>query len=103
MNVGEEYQFGGKEIGIDHPISRADYLSGRCFGHDSSPLITSCPAPVNTSALSRQFKPLKTSISYKTPAFKKTAIELEPVGFISKGSGHPLQDRAIQSSWTANW
>lgn len=103
VNVGEEYQFGGKEIGIDHPISRADYLSGRCFGHGSSPLITSCPAPVNIPALSRQFKPPNTSIPYKAPTFKKTAIELEPVGFISKGSGHPLQDGETQSYWTANW
>ncbi|KAL4080204.1 P-loop containing nucleoside triphosphate hydrolase protein [Scleroderma yunnanense] len=102
VNVGGEYQFGGKEIGIDHAISRADYLSRRYFTRDSSPSATFSPAPLNSPVVSRHFKSLKPSLPYKGPTFKKT-IQLEPVGFISPGSGNSIQNRELQSSWTANW
>ena len=103
VGVGEEYQFSGREIGIDHPISRADYLSGKCFGRRSSSLINSCPSSANGSMLSKHIKSLKTSIPYRPPTLKKAAIELEPVGVISKSSANPTQNREFQSSWTANW
>ncbi|KAH7888361.1 P-loop containing nucleoside triphosphate hydrolase protein [Phlebopus sp. FC_14] len=98
---GGEYQFGGKEIGIDHSISRADYLSGKCFGRGSK----SSSGPAIVANTSKQFVPLKSSdltTPYKTPTRK--VIDLQPVNLVSV---QPKATTSItlgsQTCWTANW
>ncbi|KAG0704667.1 P-loop containing nucleoside triphosphate hydrolase protein [Suillus ampliporus] len=104
-----EYQFGGKEIRIDHPISRGEYLSGKCYGRGSVP----SPATTgnNTMKLSLRVTPLpstKMNIPYKTP-FKpmdKRAIDLHPVNLLSTrdpASAGPSKVKVSATYWTANW
>ncbi|KAI6026362.1 P-loop containing nucleoside triphosphate hydrolase protein [Pisolithus microcarpus] len=101
LEVGGEYECGGREIGIDHSISRSDYLSRRCFGHGPQPTPTA-----NSSASSKQFVPLKPNkltAPYKAPSHQKPAVELEPVGLSSTSSSRSLQRRETHRFWTANW
>jgi DNA repair and recombination protein RAD54B len=100
---GGEYVFGGKEVGIDHSISRADYLSGKCFGRGSK--VTSSTTTPSTSTIQKQFVPLKPSnlaIPYKTPT--RDVVDLQPVNLLSGPSNTPAQEpRGSKSYWTANW
>ncbi|KAI6157426.1 P-loop containing nucleoside triphosphate hydrolase protein [Pisolithus tinctorius] len=101
LEVGGEYQCGGREFGIDRSISRADYLSGRCFGRDPQPTPTA-----KSSAPSKQFTPLKPSkltAPYKAPAVHRPVVELEPVDLSSTGSSKSPQRREAHMYWTANW
>ncbi|KAI6121363.1 P-loop containing nucleoside triphosphate hydrolase protein [Pisolithus sp. B1] len=101
LEVGGEYHCGGREIGIDHSISRSDYLSRRCFGRGPQPAPTA-----NSSASSKQFLPLKPNkltAPYKAPVLQKPAIELEPVALSSTSSSRSLQRREAHTFWTANW
>ncbi|KAF9222619.1 hypothetical protein BS17DRAFT_802837 [Gyrodon lividus] len=102
---GGEYQFGGKEIGIDHLISRADYLSGRCFGRGSK--TASAPTAASAPATQRQFvtlKPSNLTTPYKAPTVQRKATDLQPVALLT-GQSHPvaLEPQGSRLCWTANW
>ncbi|KAG8213764.1 P-loop containing nucleoside triphosphate hydrolase protein [Butyriboletus roseoflavus] len=101
---GGEYAFGGKEVGIDHSISRADYLSGKCFGRGSKVILLNATVP-STSTSQKQSVPLKPSnlaTPYKTPTRK--VVDLQPVSLLSGQSNIPAQKpRGSESWWTANW
>jgi len=99
---GGEYVFGGKEVGIDRPISRVDYLSGKCFGRGSK--VTSSAATPSTSIIQKQPVPLKPSnlaTPYKTPTRK--VVDLQPVNLLSQSSITAQEPRGSKSYWTANW
>ena len=100
---GGEYEFGGKEVGIDHSISRADYLSGKCFGRGSK--VISNATVLSTSTSQKQFVPLKPSTlatPYKAPTRK--VVDLQPVNLLSGQSNTPAQEpQGSGSCWTANW
>ncbi|EGN99526.1 hypothetical protein SERLA73DRAFT_72346 [Serpula lacrymans var. lacrymans S7.3] len=100
---GGEYTLGGKEIGIDHAISRADYFSGSCFGRGA--VISSIQPQPSSSKPSKQFTPLKPGglgTPYKTPLVGKKGIPLHPVDLVStKSSSTKTQGQS--SHWTANW
>ncbi|KAG6378110.1 P-loop containing nucleoside triphosphate hydrolase protein [Boletus reticuloceps] len=103
VEEGGQYLFGGKEIGIDHPISRADYLSGKCFGRGSK--VTSSSAAPSAPTIQKQFVPLKPSnlaTPYKTPT--KKVVDLQPVNLLTGQSSTTAQEpRGSKSYWTANW
>ncbi|KAG1742218.1 P-loop containing nucleoside triphosphate hydrolase protein [Suillus lakei] len=104
-----EYQFGGKEIRIDHPISRGEYMSGKCYGRGSM------PSPTMTGndsvKLSLRVAPLpsaKMNVPYKTPlkAIDKRAIDLHPVNLLSTRdppSAGSSKAKVPATYWTANW
>lgn len=100
---GGEYEFGGKEVGIDHSISRGDFLSGKCFGRGSK-MFSNVTAP-STVTMQKQFVPLKPSnlaTPYKTPTRK--VVDLQPVNLLSGQSNPTAQEpRGSRSCWTANW
>ena len=100
---GGEYVFGGKEVGIDHSISRADFLSGKCFGRGSK--VTSSATTPSTPTIQKQFVPLKPSnlaAPYKTPT--RNVVDLQPVNLLSGPSNTTAQEpRGSKSYWTANW
>ena len=101
VTEGGEYEFSGREVGIDHSISRADYLSGKCFGRCSK--VTSITtATTSTPAIHKQFTPLKPSnlvTPYKTPT--RNAVDLQPVNLMSGQANSTIQ--GPKSYWTANW
>ncbi|KZT54882.1 hypothetical protein CALCODRAFT_472835 [Calocera cornea HHB12733] len=45
IEVGASFGVGGKEVEIDSPISKEEYLSGRCFTSSSSVYVPPPPAP----------------------------------------------------------
>ena len=102
VEEGGEYAFGGKEVGVDHSISRADYLSGKCFGRGSN--VTSTTT-TSTSTIHKQFGPLKSSnhvTPYKTPTRK--IVDLQPVNLVSGQPNTTARDsQGSKSYWTANW
>ncbi|KAN0090963.1 P-loop containing nucleoside triphosphate hydrolase protein [Tylopilus felleus] len=103
VEEGGEYVFGGREVGVDHPISKADYLSGKCFGRGSK--ATSIAATPSRPTIQKQFVPLKPSnlaTPYKTPTRK--VVDLQPVNLISGQSNTTAEEpRGSKSYWTANW
>jgi DNA repair and recombination protein RAD54B len=101
---GAECKLSGREMEIDCAISRADYLSGACFGRGASTAPTT-----KSSAFSRQFVQPKikhTSLSLSTPARK--GIPLEPVDLISTTGHNPDKNNIAKAKpestyWTAVW
>ena len=55
LGEGSELKLGDREMEIDCPVSRADYLSGACFGR-GTPFN---PPIANSPGASKQFAPLK--------------------------------------------
>ncbi|KAH7915224.1 P-loop containing nucleoside triphosphate hydrolase protein [Hygrophoropsis aurantiaca] len=102
---GGEYHFGGKDIGIDHAISRGDYLTGKCFGRGSGANRSSSSS--SSSKAIKQFmplKPMKSSTPYKAPSIEKKGITLHPVDLLStRTDAGPSKPKSQSSHWTANW
>ncbi|KAG2128615.1 P-loop containing nucleoside triphosphate hydrolase protein [Suillus bovinus] len=104
-----EYQFGGKEIRIDHPISRGEYLSGKCYGQGSMPSpATTGNNSVKSSLRVTPLPSMKMNIPYKTPlkAIDKKAIDLHPVNLLSTRdlpTTGSLRANVPATYWTANW
>lgn len=104
-----EYTFGGREIRIDHSISRGEYMSGKCYGRGSAPSLTMTGN--NSVKASLRVTPLpstKMNVPYKMPmkAIDRKAIDLHPVNLLSTRD-HPSTSSLKASSpatyWTANW
>jgi DNA repair and recombination protein RAD54B len=108
---------GNKELHLDRAMEPSEYLSGSCFGHGGVG-DTSLPPLTSSTALSKQFIPLKpvalnpSSVRLSTPREasipQRKVIELEPVNLLSPSV--VLSSRAeseggnnVQSHWTANW
>ncbi|KAJ6558570.1 SNF2 family N-terminal domain-containing protein [Mycena vulgaris] len=115
---GKNLVVGGKDIELDRAITRAEYLSGTCFGDSAAyssiqiPPSTSKPAP----GVSKQFIPLK--IKASTPSrhqksasgLDRRAIPLQPVDLLSTISNNspkkvpPVPTIKVEDSyWTVNW
>ncbi|KAJ7251770.1 SNF2 family N-terminal domain-containing protein [Mycena haematopus] len=108
---------GGKDIELDRAITRAEFLSGACFGDSVS---YSSMQPVGTTskatALSKQFVPLKIKPSTASHAQTSTStserkiVPLQPVDLLSTISNKSpkkalpiIKAEARDSYWTANW
>ena len=90
---GAEFPFSNKELGIDRPISRAEYMSGACFGRNA---IGGEPAPLtNSGGLAKKFVPLRpVTTNPSRPAISAPASS-------SKDASN--RENILQSSWTVNW
>lgn len=112
LHEGQNAVIGGKEIELERAITKADYLSGRCFGASNTPL----PAATSSgkTGLSKKFAPLKLNPTsfvkpYHPPAPEPggRGIPLRPVNFTSTGDNLPSEDFGGTKSdgihWTANW
>jgi DNA repair and recombination protein RAD54B len=109
---GAECKLGGREMEVDCAISRADYLSGACFGRG----VSSAVSITTSSSFSKQFvqpNPKSTSMSlsssFKPPGMSaRKGIILEPVDLIST-TGHrsdknnATRTKAESTYWTAVW
>lgn len=93
---------------IDCPVSRADYLSGACFGR-GAPFN---PPVANSPGASKQFAPLKPNFraiaSFKAPVTSvKRGIELQPVNLLSANQASSRAETShstvSRTYWTAVW
>jgi DNA repair and recombination protein RAD54B len=97
----------------------SEYLSGACFGRGGI-VDSSLPPLTNSTALTKQFIPLKpvalNPSLLRPPAppeseasvSRKKVIELEPINLLSQQVKQPLKAQSesrseAQSYWTANW
>jgi DNA repair and recombination protein RAD54B len=104
-----EYKFGEREIRIDHPIPRGEYISRKCYGRGSVP--SSAMTGNSSGTPSLRVTPLpstKMNVPYKTPlkAVDKRAIDLHPVNLLSTRdlpSAGPPKTNVPSTYWTANW
>ncbi|KAG7450934.1 uncharacterized protein BT62DRAFT_1071552 [Guyanagaster necrorhizus] len=100
---GLEIGVGGKDIGLECRTSRAEYLSGTCFGQAaavSAPLVTSVGP-------SKAFAPLKLSTlpQPKPISMERKSVPLEQVDLLSAPCKSPTKENIIslESHWIANW
>ncbi|KAJ7782862.1 P-loop containing nucleoside triphosphate hydrolase protein [Mycena metata] len=88
--AGRNMVVGGKDIELDRAITRAEYLSGTCFGDGASYAAIQTASTSKTTALSKQFVPLKIGKS-STPLHAQTStndserriVPLQPVDLLS--------------------
>ncbi|KAF9045835.1 hypothetical protein BDZ89DRAFT_1155511 [Hymenopellis radicata] len=111
VEEGFECGFAGKDICLECETTKAEYLSGRCFGHASS----GPSVPDSTPSTSKSYAPLKVSAaprvssSFHAPSMKPSApkrgIPLEEVGLFSAlpTSNQIKENIEIKSYWSANW
>jgi DNA repair and recombination protein RAD54B len=110
---------GNKELQIDRAMQPSEYLSGACFGRGGI-VDTLLPPLTNSSALSKQFIPLKPvalnpyCVRPAAPpdpgasVSRRKVIDLEPVNLLSQQVTQPQKAQSengndAQSYWTANW
>ncbi|KAL6308182.1 SNF2 family N-terminal domain-containing protein [Sparassis latifolia] len=102
------FTVGTKELEVDRPVDREDFLSGRVFGKGAG----SCsPILASTGATAKQFVPLrpKAMNSFKSPsvlskfASQKQAIDLEAVDLVSSSEKSAVKAQVQNTFWTANW
>jgi DNA repair and recombination protein RAD54B len=110
---GRELVVGGKDVQLDRPITREEYLSGTCFGGNAPYSSAPVGGPsTSKSALSKQFLPLK--INSTTPSrptasgLDRKGIPLQPVDLLSTLNNSSSKKTAPtikteDSYWTANW
>ncbi|KAJ7188473.1 SNF2 family N-terminal domain-containing protein [Mycena filopes] len=114
--VGRNMVVGGKDVELDRPITRNEYLSGTCFGDGASYGAVQIASTSKPTALSKQFVPLKIG-KPSTPlhAQASTSVErrivpLQPVDLLSTlNNKSPIAKKTLpslkveDSYWTANW
>ncbi|KDQ57711.1 hypothetical protein JAAARDRAFT_156637 [Jaapia argillacea MUCL 33604] len=112
LAVGTNLRLGGKELEVDHPIVRGDFLSGSCFGNGSS-IASPAPAPASTSKVSKHFTPLRpvplnpgkstyypsTSTARTAGALTRDIIDVAD----TRLKGNVSTSVTRESYWTANW
>lgn len=109
ISEGVNFSVGGKELEVDHPVSRGEFLSGGCFGSSRF----SSPVQAQSSSVSaKQYIPLRPKAinSFRTPAFKtalaaqeKQGVQLDPVPLVSSAEQRGPQPKVRNSYWTVNW
>jgi DNA repair and recombination protein RAD54B len=118
LGEGSQLHVGNKELQIDRAMQPSEYLSGACFGRGGI-IDTPLPPLTNSTALSKQFIPLKPvalNPSFIRPpappkpeasVSRRKVIDLEPVSLLSQQVVQPKAQSEsgndIQSYWTANW
>lgn len=106
ITEGSEFHFGGKEVEVDHSLSRNEFLSGACFGKGLPSGFQPTSSSAGSSGPSRQFKApqvlTKPSVPYNAP--DRRPIPLHPVS-VSSANNIPKNDEKDTSAsyWSANW
>ncbi|KAG6813679.1 hypothetical protein H0H92_008527 [Tricholoma furcatifolium] len=107
LEEGKELHVGGKDIELDRPITRNEYLSGQAFGSFST---GSEPVPAALfKDKPKQFIPHKihaTSVpkpNHSTNQSPKPFVPLQPVDPISVHDNVPKIKIENHAHWTANW
>lgn len=107
---GRTFNVSSKEIELERPLKKSEYLSGQCFGA-SDYATSSTSATRNKAGLSRQFAPLK--INYPLAARPgvpegEQVILVRPGDLLSAAQAS-FEQKEHQGSadggshWTANW
>ncbi|PCH43504.1 hypothetical protein WOLCODRAFT_164492 [Wolfiporia cocos MD-104 SS10] len=105
---GVNFTIGGKEIEIERPIPRSEYLSGACFGRSA---LSASAVKSASSTLTKQFVPLRPKVAnaYQTATSapkecsEKKGITLEAVQLVATEKRHSQKENIRSSYWIANW
>ncbi|KAG6832489.1 hypothetical protein H0H87_001414 [Tephrocybe sp. NHM501043] len=98
LEAGKALSVAGKDIELDRPLTRSEYLSGQAFGSTSTAF--DAPPVSLTKQSTKQFIPLK--IPKHANHTSKPSTPLQPVDTVS------LSDKIAKhigdnAHWTANW
>lgn len=102
---------GGKDIELDRSITRAEFLSGTCFGDSMAYSSVQTASTSKPTALNKQFVPLKIGPSHQpSSASERKIVPLQPVDLLSTVSNNSpkkalpsIKGEVRDSYWTANW
>ena len=112
LHEGKTFFVSNKQIELERPLTKSQYLSGQCFGAYN---ITtgSASASSNTAKLSRQFVPLKINSSLiPNPSISvesKQGTHMQALASLPTAQDHSvIQEERLDpkygtSHWTANW
>ncbi|KAJ6607761.1 SNF2 family N-terminal domain-containing protein [Mycena sp. CBHHK59/15] len=113
---GRSLVVGGKDVELDIAITRADFLSGACFGSGTTYSAATASSSTNKpTALSKQFVPLKIKSTTSLPSTangvsERKVLPLQPVDLLStlnndtKSPKNAFPTIKVEDSyWTANW
>ncbi|KAJ7078907.1 SNF2 family N-terminal domain-containing protein [Mycena belliarum] len=113
--IGRNLVVGGKDIELDRPITRAEFLSGSCFGDSAAyaSIQIAGPSTSKPTAVSKQFIPLKIKVPRSEPStstLERKIVPLQPVDLLSTLANNSPQKAPTESAgkgedsyWTANW
>ncbi|KAL1748631.1 P-loop containing nucleoside triphosphate hydrolase protein [Schizophyllum fasciatum] len=108
LSSGKNFSVGGKDLELDRPLSKKDFLSGSCFGSSTFSVSTAAEiSPIRTShSAYKAFKPPGIS---KPAAQPSRGIPLQPVSLLAT-SPPASQVRATEASveqkdaiWSVAW
>jgi DNA repair and recombination protein RAD54B len=125
IDIGEQFHIGNKDVEVDHPIDRANYMAGTCFGTNpyggpSAPMVLSTSSSA-ISALRKPYKALKPSLASNASALRSgvvtsnecssasntrgSRIELEAVNLASSSvhRERKVAEGGNNSYWSASW
>ncbi|KAG6862304.1 hypothetical protein C0995_016002 [Termitomyces sp. Mi166 len=94
LEEGKEFLVANKEIELDRPLTRSEYLSGRAFGSSST-------AP-ETSPVAVHKHRLKPFVPHKINPTSKSPTPFRPVDPIYVNDNAP-KIKVEDTHWTANW
>lgn len=106
LTDGSEFTFGNKDVLIDCPLSRGEYLSGRCFGRNTAVFsAVEVMAKVPTSA--KKFVPFK-PVTVNTPkpnapTHASSDLDLDGIDLTQSSKASSSEDKALESYWSVNW
>lgn len=109
LHEGRTFYVATKEIELERPLTKSEYLSGRCF--DAPGVSTGSPSVPNNGGLSRQFVPLKINYPPILPSGiseSKRSAPMRPADpLLAVGNSSLLKEHTglenSASHWTANW
>ncbi|EJD52598.1 hypothetical protein AURDEDRAFT_181169 [Auricularia subglabra TFB-10046 SS5] len=106
LSEGVPLQVGGKELELEHTISVADFLSGKCFGKGGT-MDVALPIPRVASSAAKGYVPLKPRVSTPVNTTPRKFVDLEPVNLLAHHNGpRPLTPPTpvlTDSYWSVTW
>ncbi|KAG5636356.1 hypothetical protein H0H81_008304 [Sphagnurus paluster] len=103
LSEGKTFSIANKDIELDRPLSRNEYLSGRAFGSSST---TECENPPLQEKPTKQFVPPKINYSAlpnREPTTARRDVPLQPIALTIASGNSPVKAKPADSHWTANW
>lgn len=104
--VGSTFSLGGKELEVDCPIQKSEFMSGKYFGgHLDAP--SPQPSMKSSSSTLKPFKPLRpktlNSPKVATPPAMRSSLKKGETPSSASLRPEKVTIKHEDSSWSANW
>lgn len=106
LTDGSELPFGNKDVLIDCPLSRAEFLSGRCFGRNTA-VFSATEAMAKPLTSGKKFVPFKpvtvNTPKANAPTHATSDLESDIIDLTQSSKASSSEDKALESYWSVNW